>query len=397
MHYINCFNMRNHLLIYFITSFLWVGWSFETYANNLVVNDISSNNPTFRCNGDNTILSVGDYSTYLWSTGETTPTIQVTKPGYYSVVVTDGSGCTGTSNKFRLTGKGSGDRATEIEDIYGNTILCPGESVVIVGGRDPAFRYWWSNGDTTSFITITESASIYLVAIDQRGCELKPSPGVNIEVFNATPPNITANGPLVFCNENDVTTLSATYDSTYDFMWSTGEKSSTITLNTPGTYFATTRNSVGCEVVSNSIIVEGVNQSIPQVSSNGDLILCAGEELTLATNSSSPAYEWSNGSTTTSITVTEGGDYSLSLIDVNGCKSVPAVINVQKPTLMIPEILYSGSLIFCDGSSLKLSANVNPFYIWQCYRCRSNVGLRGSIGYCGGCCRRNSRPSYQCC
>jgi len=57
--------------------------------------------------------------------------------------------------------------------------------------------------------------------------------------------------------------------------------------------------------------------------------------------------------------------YSLSLLDANGCKSIPAPIVVEKPNLMIPEIIYSGSLIFCDGSSLILSANVNPLYLWQ--------------------------------
>jgi len=365
MHYLNCFNMKNHLLIYLIASFCWVGWSFQTYANTLQVNNISSSNPTFKCFGDATTLSVGDYTTYLWSTGETTPTIRVTTPGYFSVIVTDASGCSGVSNKFRLTGKGGGQLRSEIEDIYGNPILCAGESVTLVGDRNPMFRYWWSTGDTLSYITLTESASIFLVTIDPNGCELNPSEGVNVEVFDATPPNVTVNGPIIFCNENDVTTLTATYDSTYDFIWSTGERSSTITLNTPGTYYAVSSNSVGCEVTSNSVTVQAVNQNIPQVSSDGDLILCAGEELTLDTRSVSPAYAWSNGATTPSITVSEGGVYSLSLVDANGCKSVPATIEVQKPDLMIPEILYSGSLIFCDGSSLILSANINPYYIWQ--------------------------------
>ncbi len=357
--------MKSHLLIHFVCSLLIFGGCFQALANTLQVNDISSSNPTFKCLGDATTLSVGDYDTYLWSTGETTPTIRVTRPGYYTVIVTDANGCSGTSNKFRLTGRGTGGLRSEIEDIYGNTIFCKGESVTLVGGRDPSFRYRWSTGDTLSFITLSESASVFLVIIAPSGCELNPSEGVNIEVFDATPPNITADGPLIFCNENDVTTLTATFDNTYDFIWSTGERSSSITLDNPGTYYAISSNSVGCEVVSNSIVVQAVNQNIPQVSSNGDLILCAGEELTLTTQSISPTYQWSNGATGTSITVTEGGNYSLSLVDANGCKSVPATIEVQKPNLMIPEILFNGSLIFCDGSSLILSANVNPFYIWQ--------------------------------
>jgi len=358
--------MKNHLLSSFWVGLMLVGFSFSTFSTSLPVNDITSSNPTFMCfGGDATTLSVGDYDTYLWSTGETTPTIRVTSPGYFTVTVTDASGCSGVSNKFRLTGRGGGGLPSQIDEIYGNTILCEGESVTLIGGREPSLRYRWSTGDTTSFITISESASIFLVEIDERGCELGFSEGVNIDVFDADPPDISVTGPLIFCNDNDVITLTATYDTNYDFRWSNGDLSSSITLNAPGTFYGVSSNSVGCEVISNSVTVQAVNQSIPQVYSDGDLILCTEEELILATNTPSLGYQWSNGETSQEITVRDGGTYSLSLVDGNGCKSVPAVVEVQKPTLMIPEIAYSGSLIFCDGTSLKLSANVNPFYIWQ--------------------------------
>jgi len=282
MHYLNTF---------FIASILWIGCSFKTYANTLQVNDISSSNPTFKCFGDATTLSVGNYDSYLWSTGETTSTIRVTLPGYYSVTVSDADGCSGTSDKFRLTGKGGGQLRSTIEDIYGNLILCSGDMVTLIGDRNPLFRYWWSTGDTLSYLTLNESASVYLVTIDPNGCELKPSEGVNVDVFEATPPNVSINGPTIFCNENDVTTLTATYDSRYDFEWSTGEKASTITLKAPGIYYAVSSNSVGCKVESNSVSIEAVNQSVPQVSSNGDLTLCTGEELILETNSNSPGIQ----------------------------------------------------------------------------------------------------------
>jgi len=362
----NCFNMKYHLLSGFLVGLFFAGFSFPSFSTSLQVNDITSSNPTFMCiGGDATTLSVGNYSTYLWSTGETTPTIRVASPGYFTVTVTDASGCSGVSNKFRLTGRGGGGLPSTIDEIYGNTTLCEGESVTLIGGRDASLRYLWSTGDTVSFITISESASIFLVEIDENGCELGFSPGVNIDVFDADQPSISVSGPLVFCNDNDVTSLTATYDTNYDFRWSNGERSSTITLNTPGTYYGISSNSAGCEVISNSVTIQAVNQSIPQVYSNGDLILCVGEELTLATNSPSPGYQWSNGETSQEITVSDGGTYSLSLVDDSGCNSVPATIEVQKPTLMTPEITYSGSLVFCDGSSLKLSANINPFYIWQ--------------------------------
>lgn len=369
MHFLFTICSMKKLLTINLISILIIGlsinWSNASVGNNLEVS-IKSSNPIFKCRGDETTLStVNTYTSYQWSTGETTATIWVTRPGYYSVIVTDGAGCTGTSSRFRLTGKGNGEKKSEIEDVYGKKSLCPGETVTLVGSRDSNNRFNWSTGDTTSFITVSESASVYLVLIDDGGCELKPSETVHIDMFSATQPTIAIDGPTVFCNENDATTLTATYDTNYDFSWSNGAVNSSILLDAPGSYFCTSKNDAGCEVKSSPITIQAVNQSIPQLSSGGDLILCDNETLDLITGSSAFAYAWSTGETGTKITVSEGGSYSLNLIDANNCKSVPASIEVQKPVLMIPEIIYSGSLTFCDGSALVLSANVNPFYLWQ--------------------------------
>ena len=48
------------------------------------------------CAGDTATMSAGaGFSEYLWTTGETSQSIQVTIPGDYYVTVTDANGCTG--------------------------------------------------------------------------------------------------------------------------------------------------------------------------------------------------------------------------------------------------------------------------------------------------------------
>ena len=44
------------------------------------------------------VLRTGSFSSYLWSTGETTPSIEVDLAGDYSVSVVDANGCSGTGN-----------------------------------------------------------------------------------------------------------------------------------------------------------------------------------------------------------------------------------------------------------------------------------------------------------
>lgn len=58
------------------------------------------------CNGSSTILSLlnnNNIVSYLWSTGETTPTISVNQIGSYSVTVTLNDGSTLTSSAFNVT------------------------------------------------------------------------------------------------------------------------------------------------------------------------------------------------------------------------------------------------------------------------------------------------------
>lgn len=50
------------------------------------------------CEGETVELLVGNFTTYDWSTLETTPTIEVSSGGTYSVTVTDDTGCTGSAD-----------------------------------------------------------------------------------------------------------------------------------------------------------------------------------------------------------------------------------------------------------------------------------------------------------
>jgi hypothetical protein len=91
------------------------------------------------CNGSSTILSLlnnNNIVSYLWSTGETTPTISVNQAGSYSVTVTLNDGSTITSSGFNVTtcnGSINGSREAE-EKIFDkvinyNVILYPNPSV----------------------------------------------------------------------------------------------------------------------------------------------------------------------------------------------------------------------------------------------------------------------------
>ena len=73
----------------------------ETIRDSVVISKNNTNLPVLQdttfCLGDSVILNPGTYTTYVWNTNATTPTISVTQSGIYTVTVTD-NGCIDTTS-----------------------------------------------------------------------------------------------------------------------------------------------------------------------------------------------------------------------------------------------------------------------------------------------------------
>jgi hypothetical protein len=77
--------------------------------------------------------------TYLWSTAAITPSISITTPGTYSVQVTDGLGCTKTSDPFTFTI----DTYSQTAFLGIDTNLCVGNLLTLQVGASETVSYLW--------------------------------------------------------------------------------------------------------------------------------------------------------------------------------------------------------------------------------------------------------------
>ncbi|MGB5928111.1 MAG: T9SS type A sorting domain-containing protein, partial [Cyclobacteriaceae bacterium] len=132
-----------------------------------------------RCEGTE-VLDAGPGDAWLWSTGASTRTIEVSSSGTYSVTVYDSDGNSGFD---------------EINVTFQSPIVyqLPGSysgfgSVSITATAD-AFAYQWSTGETTRSITVRESGTIGLTLFTEGGCETYTETSVDV-----TPLNIYAGG-----------------------------------------------------------------------------------------------------------------------------------------------------------------------------------------------------------
>ena len=320
------------------------------------------------CNGGNdanaTVLVSGGSApyTYIWSTGDTTVTIDSLYAGEIYVNVFDVNYCTGT------------DTATIVEPdpILSQTsmtleVTCyggsDGEGFVSVLGGTPPYTYAWSNGDATDnpggldagiyYVTITDANncvkldSIEIAQPDSLGLELQPS--------------TFASGNNISCNGGDngyIDLIVSGGTGPYTYTWSTTETNEDISNLPAGSYSVVVVDANGCTKSASITLTEPPVLIIDSISSptyvGGWNISCNGGDngsvYSGASGGAAPfVYYWSNGDSTQNISNVSVTTYILTVTDLNGCIVQDSIL-LTEPTLLSTSVGAQVN-VSCNGGS----------------------------------------------
>jgi gliding motility-associated-like protein len=160
----------------------------------------------------------------------------------------------------------------------------------------------------------------------------------------------------VLCSGNQlqIGNNSSNFDA---YLWSTGERSKTITVNQPGTYRLSVLSA--CDTISDSITV---HFRLPTTFSLGnDTVLCAGDSITLTPNRSLTNYLWSNGEAKAAIKIGQAGTYWLASSD--SCGTFSDSIVISQPS--IPSLNLGNDTILCPDDTLQIGQTGFDFYQWS--------------------------------
>ncbi len=114
-------------------------------------------------------------------------------------------------------------------------ILCPGDSVVLTGIENQ-LSYHWSDGTSRDSVVIKTDASIQLMSLDDQGCQSNSYyVSVDIDPELVLRINPLDNPDTILCWGEEVV-LTTNLDSP-SLIWSTGETSETIAIDSSGTYW----------------------------------------------------------------------------------------------------------------------------------------------------------------
>jgi gliding motility-associated-like protein len=268
--------------------------------------------------------------TYAWNTGATTEDISGLTAGNYSVIVTDASLCSQSSN-FTV------NTAAPINvTLTPTNVLCNGGNtgsidLTISGGALP-YSYSWNTGATTEDVNNLLAGAYSVTITDNGGCTLirattitePPLLQVTIATTDATC-NGVANGTAT-PNVNGGT-------SPYSYAWSNGNTAASQTTLAAGAYTLTITDVRGCTASDFALINNG--PAITGTASGAPAIICSGSPATItaaldpAYTPGTTSYSFDNGlsfqSGTTYVINSILADSTVHVVvsDINGCTSLP--------------------------------------------------------------------------
>jgi len=314
--------------------------------------------------------------TYLWSNGGTTNGITNLNSNSYSVLITDGAGCTTVEN-FSITEPPALQVSKQVNDVSCSGLADGSVSLFTSGGTTP-YNYLWSNGNTNSSVSQLNTGSYSITITDANGCFSNTSITINSPLTLSI--NITST--VASCNiANGVANCTASNgNGGYLYLWNNGSTISSLTNVFGGIYTVTVADSKGCSI---SATVNLSNPNTPTLSLNSKTnVTCFGSATgsidILKTGGTPPFnYLWNDGSTTQDLNNRNAGFYAVTITDINGCTATYADTIFSGIEV---EITPTTSNVLCGGAATgSISINVNGGQPGYTFQWSNNLALNSYI------------------
>lgn len=322
------------------------------------------------CLGTTTTLSVeGEYSSYLWSTGDNSPSVEV-EAGTYTLAVSDGiSVCEAEISVVHFPNPPVASATSDVDATAME--VADGEAEIVVSGGQSPYSLDWSgrqNGMLSLNAAGTETLTELLpgvyagVVTDANGCEASFSFVVESET------------PFV-CSGGDCVEISTDVVGDYCYHLVPEENVSEINEtsweacpNETTTYILTVTDAEGNFIYQQEYNIEVIPEtddvsilpSNPSFCTGGSVILDAGENFV--------QYEWSTGANTQQIEATTSGIYSVIVSNEFGCTS-EAVVNVTESNTDLEVQIEASQYGMCNIPTIveltAIPSDENVTYNWS--------------------------------
>lgn len=268
-----------------------------------------------KCNNDTLIITApGSFLKYNWSpsynintTNGNTVKIWPGADTGYTVIAEVAKGCT-VVDTIRIK------VAKSLPIHIGNdTSFCIGGKAVfkVPGGFA---GYVWQDASAGTSYTATLAGTYFVQVTDTNGCVSKDTARV-INVHSL--PVVSLGSDIEIC-QNETHTFNAGSGFT-SYLWQDKSTNSNYTTSLTGTYWVEVTNNNNCRIADTVLIT--AYKPVPRNFLDSTAWLCVGKNIVLTVIGTWSDYIWSNNAVSTSITVTNPGNYWLQVSNTEGCSA----------------------------------------------------------------------------
>lgn len=175
-------------------------------------------------------------------------------------------------------------------------------------------------GAVDSFYYATQEGLYFVTVTDSFGCSASSDP--RVVAYDQIPSNVNSTGPSAFCDGGEVE-LYVPAGSNY--LWSTGDTSQTIAVNSAGDYFVSFTDVNGCPKVSDTLTITILAN--PVISIGPDTTVCNNIIYTFEAPPGFNNYLWNDGSNDIIYDAFVNGNIAdtqsvfVFVTDTNGCST----------------------------------------------------------------------------
>lgn len=300
-------------------------------------------------------------ATGLNTTSGTSVTASPTGSTTYTVTATYPSGCTATATTdITINPQPLISSFSPAKGNAGGTVTLTGTGFNTVN----AVKFGTINAASFQVVSNTEIKALVPAGVSTGKIQVSTTDGcTTLSSANFTlSPEISAFTPgvgIAGC-QVEITGIDFTNASAVTF---NGVAATAFTVNSATRIMATVPAGSGTGLISVTTPVGTATSTssfsyaaVPSVSPSGPVLLCPGSSVTLTASGNLVNPVWSNGQTGSAITVSAGGNYSVTCTYGTGCAVTSNVVPVTESTLARPVITASGATSICQGGSVTLSA-----------------------------------------